>query len=192
MISQENSPFFLRDLNVYGKNIHVTPERLAFSHSTLFERFDCGNTVMNNFFRYTAVESALDSTYVFIDYERDSVAAAASIACSSLQITDNGSYYDSVPAVEIKYFAVDTQYQKLRFSDDRDEGYFSDAVLSALIGFVYRFTDDYCAATHILLYSTPDAVHVYERNGFIKLSESGIMVRHNRFFDGCTPMMLPL
>lgn len=147
---------------------------------------------MDNFFRYSAVESVLDSAYAFIDYERDAIAAAASIACSSLQIMDNENYYDSVPAVEIKYFAVDERYQRLRFSADREEGYFSDAVLSALIGFIYKFTDDYCAATHILLYSTPDAVHVYERNGFVKLSESGIMVRHNRFLEGCAPMMLTL
>lgn len=192
MILQENNTVPLRNLNVYGENIRVTPERLSHSHCPLLDRFSCGNTVMDNFFKYTAIDSILDSAYAFIDYERNSLAAAASIACSSLQVVDNGSYYDSVPAVEIKYFAVDSRYQQLRFSADRDEGYFSDAVLSALIGFIYKFTDDYCAATHILLYSTPAAVHVYERNGFVKLDESGIMVRHNRFLDGCTPMMFVL
>lgn len=192
MILQENNFIPLRNCNVYGENICAVPERLASSHRPLLEQFSCSNTVIDNFFKYTAEESVLDSAYVFIDYERNALAAAASIACSSLQIMDNSHYYDSVPAVEIKYFAVDERYQRLRFSAEREEGYFSDAVLSALIGFIYKFTDDYCAATHILLYSTPDAVHVYERNGFVKLSDSGIMVRHNHFLDGCTPMILPL
>ena len=62
-------------------------------------------------------------------------------------------------------FAIDENYQHMQYSEDIEDGSFSDILFSDVIGFIYDFTENYCGADKIILYSVPDAKSFYIRNG---------------------------
>ena len=53
------------------------------------------------------------------------------------------------------------------------------------------FTDTYCGANKIILYSVPDAVKFYERSGF-KPFENYMLQSNERYLEGCIPMYFDL
>ncbi len=161
-------------------------------YQPMLDVFSCGNEEIDEFFRRKAADSFNETTRIFIDSERGRIAGAAALACSGIPIMQNRQYLWNVPAVEITYFAVDSRYQRLPMSSNRADGYFSDYVLGSVISEIYEFTEEHSGASHILLYSTPTALHFYERNRFETMENELLMVRSSLYFDGCIPMMLPL
>lgn len=77
-------------------------------------------------------------------------------------------------------------------SPNRAEGYFSDDILGSVISEIYDFTAEHSGASHVLLYSTPSAVHFYERNRFEYMENELFLKRSNLYLDGCVPMLLAL
>ena len=175
---------FPNNTELYGTDIRIGVEKLTVSHLPLLESFTCGNEVIDDFFKTQAADSIREVTYLFIYLNHNRIAAAASLSCSSIPLTSFGSYVESVPAVEITYFAVDTRYQKLHMEPDPAAGYFSDSILSHIIGMIYDFTEKFCGASHVLLYSTAAACHFYERNQFREINEDYYMIRQSHFLEG--------
>ncbi len=171
-----------------GQDIPLYSCRLDAVTVRKLKDFSCGNDTLDTFFREKAVSSEQEVTYIFIDTEKDRVAAAASIACSAIEIGDGQRITSSVPAVEITYFAVDKRYQKLPYSEEKEAGYFSDLIMDSVLQIICDFSLHICGATHVLLYATPDAVHFYERNRFVQSDIAWVMPRGNWYLDGCTLM----
>ncbi len=175
-----------------GGDVHVEIMKLTCKNASLLSGFCSGNELIDDFFKNQAASSIREVTYLFYDPERRKAAACVSVSCSSLPVVSSDVYTDTVPAVEITNLALDENYQKLHMADDPSLGYFSDSVLNYMVSVVNDFSSDYCGATHIILYSTPQAIHFYERNGFSKITASHFMIRHNYYLEGCTPMLLEL
>lgn len=172
----------------WGQDIPLHTCRLDSITITKLADFSCGNDTLDTFFHEKAVSSEREVTYLFIDTEKDRVAAMASIACSAIELGNGKRLTDSIPAVEITYFAVDKRYQKLPYSEDKEAGYFSDMIMDSVLQIICDFSMHICGATHVLLYATPDAVHFYERNRFVKSDIAWILPRENWYLEGCTLM----
>ena len=69
--------------------------------------------------------------------------------------------------------------------------YISDAFLCLLIQEIRRIAEAYIGATHIILYSVPDAIHFYERNLFGDF-ERYMKPEQYHYLDGCKPMYMAL
>ena len=182
----------LRTLGVFGEDICISIEKLSKKNEEIVRGFSCGNDEIDEFFRNKALHSINEVTYLFIDDDRKCLAAAASLACSSIPVSSAGRCCASIPCVEITYFAVNTAYQRLYTSADPDDLYFSDSVLCSVIRIIHDISDNYCGASHILLYSTEAGKNLYERQGFVEIPEGNYIIRDGSYTEGCTPMMFPL
>ena len=186
---EETEPFYGGELDICTC---VLNSRNILKFREMLNCFSCGNEEIDEFFRKKAAESINETTHLYIDHERGRIVAAAALACSVVPIMQNRQYLMNLPSVEITYFAVDSHYQKMPMSPNRAEGYLSDYVLSSVISEIYDFTEEHSGASHVLLYSTPSAVHFYERNRFEQMENELFLVRNNLYLDGCIPMLLTL
>lgn len=189
-MSRDNAA--LRTQGVFGEDICVSIEKLSKKHEAIVREFSCGNDEIDDFFRNKAMHSINEVTYLFVDDERQRLAAAASVACSSIPVTSAGKCCAAIPCVEITYFAVDSAYQRLCMSTDPCDLYFSDSVLCSVISIIHDISENYCGASHILLYSTDAGRYLYERQGFTEIVETNYIIREGRYTEGCTPMLLGL
>ena len=56
---------------------------------------------------------------------------------------------------------------------------------------IYKISESVCGASHVVLYSVPEAVSFYQRNGFNKFI-GDMEMPSKMFVEGCTPMFLNL
>lgn len=170
--------------------LKLNPKYLAYLND-----FSCGNVEIDNKLRESLEDSQIVSFLVF-DGDPDDTSNNAklvgvySLSCSGFIYRFNEKMY-IYPAVEIKYFAIDKRYQDRPFSDDPDDGCISNMILYKVIAQVFDFTENYCGADKIILYSTPNAVEFYKKAGFEDFKEY-MLKSSDRFLNGCTPMYLNL
>lgn len=152
---------------------------------SLMKSFSCGNEYIDTFLTQKAATSIDNTTHVVWDDEADIAIAAFSLACTSLNLLyGKNEVCESIPAVEITYFAVDKRYQRTLLTENREDGYVSDLVMDRAMSLIYSVTDQYFAATYVTLYATPDSIHFYERNGF-HIDEARYWRRRSYALDGC-------
>lgn len=84
--------------------------------------------------------------------------------------TEKAYENDSItyPAAEIKYFAIDKTYQHKSYDDDFK---FSDLMLCEVLKKLIEISEEAISFDYILLYSVPEAVNFYKRNGFCEFTE---------------------
>lgn len=163
--------------------------RLTNENIHLLSDYSCGNTVIDRFFKEEAVDSCSHSTHIFVDPDTDTVVAAVSLACSSLLVLyDENTACDSAPSVEITYFALDSRFHGIPAPESLGEGNISDCIMALVFQLIYEFTESTCAAEYVLLYSTPPAVHFYERNCFVRVDTSRYWRKSSVYLDKCTFM----
>ena len=95
---------------------------------------------------------------------------------------------------DIDYFAVSEKYQDIELTgseNPKDHYYVSDDFLSELLKEARRISEEYIGATHVILYSVPDAVHFYSRNLFVDF-EKYMKPEQYMYLEGCKPMCMPL
>ncbi|MBP0977029.1 MAG: hypothetical protein J6P89_02485, partial [Oscillospiraceae bacterium] len=66
-----------------------------------------------------------------------------------------------------------------------------DYLFYDVIGHIFNFTEEQCGADKIILYSVPDALNFYSRNGF-SVFEDYMKPSSDWFTDGCIPMYMDL
>lgn len=174
----------------YGKDINNEPILLTKDYITLVQKFNCGNEVINNYLKNNAYNDSKATTFIVLDTKLNEIICYYSLNCSGFVI-DNGNNFTIYPAVEIKMFAIDEKYQHMPYSESIEDGNLSDMLFSEVIGFIYSFTDNFCGADKVILYSVPEAESFYIRNGF-KRFESFMLQSTSLFLDGCIPMYLNL
>lgn len=149
--------------------------------------FDCESPEINKYFREKALDDFDAVPFVFTN-EDGSIVAMASLSCSSIVVESHNKLI-LYPAVEIKMFAVNKSFQHKECP-----GYganWSTYCLDTLIGHIYAFTDNHCGASRIVLYSVPDAIGFYEKNGF-KHFEDLMRPQDKQYLKGCAPLYMPL
>lgn len=175
---------------IFGKDINYSITRFAENYEQLVQSFDCGNEVINDYLKNKANSDTQATTFIITDNDNKRVICYYSLSCSGFVITSSGKFI-IYPAVEIKMFAIDSKYQHMRYSEDIEEGNLSDLLFSSVIADIYNFTEEYCGADKVILYSVPDAENFYKRNGFNRF-ERYMLKSTSLFTDGCIPMYMSL
>ena len=67
----------------------------------------------------------------------------------------------------------------------------SRALFGLLIKYIENITRNYVGATHISLYSVPQAINFYKRSGFVEF-DSYMQRDKKNYIARCTPMFLTL
>lgn len=161
--------------------------------ASIFSGFTSGSPEIDRYFREDAASDPRNVCYAFYNQKNGDVIGLAALCCSGINLND-AKLVELIPSIKIDYFAVSEKYQDIELSgsDDPEERYFvSDAFLSFLIKEIREITESYLGATHIVLYSVPDAVHFYERNLFGDFEEF-MKPEQYRYLDGCKPMYMAL
>lgn len=177
---------------IYGQDIKKEIIRFTAEEKDSVKNFNCGNEVINSYLKEKACDDPQTVTFIVKDKNNNMVICYYSLSCSGLVLDHGtGNKITIYPAVEIKMFAIDENYQHMPYSDDTEEGNLSDMLFADVIAYIYRFTDEQCGADKITLYSVPDAVNFYSRNGFNEFREF-MKPSTSWFLDGCVPMYMDL
>lgn len=163
--------------------------RLLSECRELLKNFDCENEVINNYFTSKAQDDSDAVSFAFIDEEKEALIALSSLSCSSI-IAPSGNKLHLLPAVEIKMFAVNKEYQHKPVFPEDDQ-HWSSHCLDKIIFHIREFTDTHCGASRIVLYSVPKAESFYLRAGFKKFLEF-MRPQDKSFLEDCIPMFMVL
>ena len=125
--------------------------------------------------------------YFVIDNKNNRIIAVYSLACSACIYSDYGKHH-FYSAIEIEFFAVDVHYQDIK-AVDSDEGCLSSIIFRSVLSRIMDISFEVIGATKIILYSVPNAVSFYQKNGFL---EFGIDILKNTdwYTDECIPMYM--
>lgn len=154
--------------------------------------FNCGQDGIDSYFQEKLLTDNDAVSYCFwTDANKQELVGIASLSCSGI-IIQSQRHFNITPAIEVKIFAIDEKYQHQPFPDD-DCGalHWSDYCLYYLIERITDIAENFCGASHVVLYSVPEAVSFYQRNGF-QFFVGGMEKPSNLFVDGCIPMFLNL
>jgi len=138
--------------------------------------FDSGYANFNEYLRQQDDTAVI---HYMIEAETEKLVAYFSLLSSALLFGEMNNL-NSVPAIELKMFAVDKQYQKTGVTP---------ILLNAILRTISHYAKEYVGANIVLLYSVPvDAVvGLYERCGFQR-SEGLFATYTSTFNAGCVPM----
>ena len=151
----------------------------------MLDNFTCGNTELDETFKKKCVYDESAVTKIVINTQNQEVICVYSLNCASLILENHKKHYPA-PAVEIKYFAVNTKYQDLK-SLDPDEGCLSTVIFYEVMRQIFDFTDNICGANFVFLYSTPEGEPFYRKCGFNDFPIN-VWKNNSRYLDGCTPL----
>ena len=154
--------------------------------------FKCGHREIDKYFEEKLLTDSDAVSYCFwADADKKELIGIASLSCSGI-IVHSRTRFNITPAIEVKIFAIDERYQHQVFlTDESGEQHWSDLCLCYLIMEIYKISESVCGASHVVLYSVPEAVSFYQRNGFNKFI-GDMEMPSNMFVEGCTPMFLNL
>ena len=162
----------------------------------ILSNFHSGNDSIDSYFKgkcEAITDTSAKSFVVTNDNTQNgmpSVIGVYSLCCSGYVI-DSHNYFYIHPAVEIKYFAINEYYQDIQYSENTEEGCLSSNILATIIGRIISFTDSYCGANKVILYSVPEAEFFFQRMGF-HLFANYMLKNNERYLEGCIPMYLDL
>ena len=174
----------------YGQEIPVRIEVLTHANERMTRYFFCGNPAIDEYFRCFAADDATAVTYLIIDENNDKLLAALTIACSAIFLSKKQQFSTLMSAIEVVYFAVDVDYQGLRYrpGDDRSLSHY---LFSYLIEMIRGISRDHVGAAKIVLYSVPEAFNFYRRLGFSTFG-STMYGDCGTFVKDCVPMYFDL
>ena len=130
------------------------------------QKFHCGNEYIDSYLKGEVKPDRTTTTYYWLDVGKNAIMAIAAIACSGI-IINTGGCYNVLPAIEIKFFAVDREYQDLQWGEKIDDGVLSDYILCSLeYEIISDIAENVCGADYILLYSVPESLSFYKRNNY--------------------------
>lgn len=174
----------------FGNSIEVDYQYLSNDNKDLLNSFSCGNEVIDEYIKKYCLNDYSSVTHIIVNSVNKEIICVYTLCCSSMILESYSKHYPT-PAVELKFFAVDKKYQDMPYSEDKEDGCLSNVLLSEVTRLVMDFTDDYCGANLLVVYSTDEGVPFYKKNGFRDFPE--IAWRDDsRFLDGCTPLFLTL
>lgn len=189
-----------------GKDVNYRTVILDEENINSTNLFDCGNSAINSFLKFNALESSDNNeakTYIFLNELENKVIGFFSLRCSaiycdiSVSKEDNKSNTDggrtiNFPAIEIDYFAIDIEYQGLKYDEIDDDELFtlSDALFGDILGICLEVSK-IIAFKFLILYSVPNAINFYKKHNF---KEFYIFMNriNNMHVEDCMPMFLEI
>lgn len=176
---------------VLGKDINIKVQILNYKNKKYLCGFNCGDSEINRYFHYQALDDNNTATYIFIDSDKDIAIALVSISCSKVDYWQDKKYLDSTPAVEIKYFATDEKYHSLPYETCSDKNTLSKSIMSNMVWNIYNDLTKKIGASIIILNSVRKAENFYINCGFQKY-ETDMDVSYDCINQELIPMYLPL
>lgn len=158
---------------------------------SLVEDFNCGidDIAISEYLRDQAIDDEKSVTYLVLKYDESGMpvktAAFISLSCSAILKHQFGAtVYD--PAILIRYFAVDVEYQGWK-ADGFDKK-FSDVVFAMFFSKMENIAKRHIGAKHIVLYASSErAERFYLRNHFNHFND--LMNRdEDPYVNDCVPM----
>ena len=174
----------------YGQQIPVRIEVLGPKNQRLTRYFFCGNPAIDDYFRLEAADDTTAVTYLVIDDAQNKLLAALTIACSAIFLAKKQQFSTLMSAIEVVYFAVDVEYQGLRYRPG-DQRSLSHYLFSYLIEMMRDISREHVGAAKLVLYSVPEAWHFYKRLGFVPFA-GGMYGDRGTFVRDCVPMYFDL
>ena len=174
----------------YGQQIPVRIEVLNRENHRLTRYFFCGNPAIDDYFRLEAADDTTAVTYLIIDDAQNKLLAALTIACSAIFLAKKQQFSTLMSAIEVVYFAVDVEYQGLRYRPG-DQRSLSHYLFSYLIEMMRDISREHVGAAKLVLYSVPEAWRFYQRLGFVPFA-GGMYGDRGTFVRDCVPMYFDL
>lgn len=177
----------------YGKDIKFDVYKLDEKYKMQMEQFSCGSDELDKYLKEEALsqmENGQSITKIILEKESGKILAYYSLAAASIVMENHKHNYFS-PAVEVKMYAVADELHGLAFSEDIDDGTFSENLFSSIIGEIYELSEKKIGIANVILYSVPDAVDFYKKIGFESFEEY-MMKNDDGYLHGCKPMWLSL
>ena len=99
----------------YGQQIPVRIELLTEENARLTRCFYCGNPAIDSYFRQEALDDPTAVTYLVIDELNGKLLSALTLSCSAIFLSRKQQLSTLMSAIEVVYFAVDVDYQGMRY-----------------------------------------------------------------------------
>lgn len=165
-------------------------------------RFNCGIYDFNTFI-CDDYANKHPVPYCYVDTDNNKIVAYLSINCSGIihnSTEDNGFGYQPpallMSAIEIKYFAVDVDYQNLLFCEKSTKyETLSHEMFMNVIDQLIKLARNRIGAQAIVLYSTPRARNFYLNCGFLGFAQEMKRTQDEDsdvLTDNCYPMYMLL
>ena len=177
-------------MNELGCDIKCRFEILSPENVELASQFDCGNEEINKYLRNESIHDDCGTTYLVIEEGTDTILAYCTFCASGLTAEFEQSIR-TIPAIEVKYFALSVKVQKLKYDDMEDHYYFSDYIFGTFAEMLEGIAEHVIAAKYLILYAVPDAVQFYKRIGFIEFAKF-YKPDNYLYINGCIPMYLEM
>ena len=176
------------DENIYGKQIKVSYELLTVDNANMLLMVNCGNEALDGHIQSHCANDYSMVTKLILNSKNNDLIGIYSLSASNLIWISHGKHYEA-PAIELKFFVINSKYQDMPYSEDKEDGCLSSNILSYVINDIMNFTDNFCGANFITLYSTDIGLKFYLQNGFQEFP-SETWKNDDRFLEGCTPLLL--
>ena len=160
-------------------------------HYAKMAQFNCGKERINTIFRKD-IDKIRTTTYIFTDKESEKIISFVSFCASSIQIRNKRGLF-SLPAVELKLFGVDKNYQHKNIMMDNKEIKYSEFTFLWLISYLIKEIKPLINVEYLILHSIPDknTLKFYEKMGMQRIDENK-SVHDSDFSRDCIPMYLKL
>ena len=177
---------------LYGKDVYLARLVVTPNVAKMLHNFKCGYTYIDQYLQEEASTDIERVTYVYFNEHEHDPVACLTIECSAIYFQRKGKNDKSnfQSAIEIDYFALNDKYQHLKMSKGSrytlGDYIFTDALL-----LLKEISQKTIGAAKVVLYSVPDAVRFYQRNGFSYFDEN-MTADSWRFVAECEPMHMDL
>lgn len=175
----------------FGQDLRIKVQVLN-DESKEYIDFSCGNPGIDDYLHNEALNDQSSVTYLYIDCGSDRLIAFITVSCSAIFTKSNQLQYSTImSAMEVKFLAVDEDYQHLPYNRRAHSPTLSDMMFDDMIIRLMDISRTQIGAACIVLYSVPQAVSFYKRHGFKEFGDS-MYGDEGYFIKGCEPMYLDM
>lgn len=170
----------------------------------IIDKFDCGNRDMSEYLQLQAAKDTAASkcvTYVLLDPNRDRIYAYATISSYAMyyyedaekyhtkQMTEDGKVLVTVPAAEIKMFAIDKSFRKQTafILDPVKQRRYSTIFFQWFLETLYYLSMTVIGFQVIFLRANNEGYKLYSENGFTEYDN--YINTYDTKSEDCVPMV---
>lgn len=164
----------------------------------VLRRFDCNHIDFNNFLAedaFACAENGSGVTYILVSYKEfienniSVILAFATIQTMALHFAENKKIY-TIPAVEIKYFAIVRKYQRSTKYIENEFRPYSTLFFEKLLVFLYSMSIHTVGFRAIFLRANQNGEKLYRRKSFVDTGDFIIPYSEDDPLEQCVPLVL--
>lgn len=154
-------------------------------------QFDCNDKDINKLF-CKKTDKLHSTTYIFSDKKTGKIISFISFCTGAIQMQTKKGLL-ALPAVELKLFGVDKEYQQKYISSEDMKIKYSEFTFIWLINYIQRVVKSVVNVEYLILHSVPKkrTLKFYEKMGMKYFTENET-VHKSDFSKGCIPMYLKI